>query len=173
MRRTLTLTLLAVLLAAASAQASIWDATGAGTFYNDDIYELDLTSLGLVDGTNYQFSLTFTPQSDQSGDVWEDSGTWEDVLNFQVVDSSGAVQESVAYSDVAGAGSAFTRTLTFNYTSGTDAKLWAFLEASADNTVENWVHDSASLTGTPLPGALWLLAAGLFGLLGLRRRKLS
>lgn len=161
--------LLGALLTATAAQASLWDQAGAGTFYNDDLYIVDLTSIGLTDGQDYQFSLTFTPLSDQAGDGWEASWeSWTDFLTFQVVDGSGVAQESFSYSDISGAGSSVTRTFNFNYTSGTDSALWTYLQASGDNTVENWVHTSATIT--PLPGALWLLGAGLVGLFGLRRR---
>jgi len=183
------LSLVLVLAFAASGSAAIWTATsGVGTEYtktsntwssgavtigdSNTVFNLDFNVVGSWDGKSD--SLTRLTDTTAGKATWD----WLTVNIYTVAsDGTKTLYSTYKYDDIDNGGNTTPRIVgsVIHYeallaNAGTYAfEVIGHMTMDSGNEAETWVLDSASVTTTPLPAAVWLLGGGLLGLTGFRR----
>lgn len=164
----LTMSLFFVLAVSSTALAGYsgwWMSTGdSWAFQIPTTSSVDL-SLGIYDGYNLDqgINLTDTSSPYKQFSVIQENGNW----HLNVFDSQGSLVDGIAL----GGSSYFKFFFNDDIVSYEEQPFGAF-HLVADNIGGNSVllgNVAKATATTPIPGAIWLISSGLFGLLGFKR----
>lgn len=144
----------------------------------------DSTGTAIAGGTGtmlYTMNLTLNGSWDSKNDLSNPKASEWDYFHVQIRNGSTLVKDvTFNHFDNADGLTSLPQTVTIElpYDAGVYYfKAWGEVTAGSDavkageDPNERWTFESANLTPTPLPAAVWMLGSGLLGIMGFKRAR--